>query len=75
MGAPNAFVCVGEAAAHQKVDLVLRHFGTQRGKDWFDRETFLGLMRLRGMECRAPDRYAEAFYVHKAVIGIPTTSR
>jgi LmbE family N-acetylglucosaminyl deacetylase len=75
LGAPNAFACVGEAAARQKVDLVLRHFGTQRGKDWFDRETFLGLMRLRGMECRAPERYAEAFYVLKAVIGIPATSR
>ena len=75
MGAPNAFVCVGETAARHKVDLVMRHFGTQRGKDWFDRETFLGLMRLRGMECRAPARYAEAFYLHKAVIGVPATSR
>jgi len=71
MGAPNAFVRVGESAARDKVDLVMNHFGTQRGKDWFDRETFLGLMRLRGMECRAPERYAEAFYVRKAVIGIP----
>jgi len=75
MGAPNAFICVGESAAQQKVDLVMRHFGTQRGKDWFDRETFLGLLRLRGMECRAPERHAEAFYIHKAVIGIPSTSR
>jgi LmbE family N-acetylglucosaminyl deacetylase len=74
-GAPNAFVCVDESAAHQKVDLIMRHFGTQRGKDWFDRETFLGLMRLRGMECRAPGRYAEGFYVHKTVIGIPSTTR
>jgi LmbE family N-acetylglucosaminyl deacetylase len=74
-GAPNAFVFIGESVARQKVDLVMRHFGTQRGKDWFDPETFLGLMRLRGMECRAPERYAEAFFVHKQVIGIPSTSR
>ena len=74
-GAPNAFVCVAETAAREKVDLVMRHFGTQRGKDWFDPETFLGLMRLRGMECRAPERYAEAFYVRKAVLGTPSTSR
>jgi len=74
-GAPNTFVCVGERAARQKVDLLMQHFGTQRGKDWFDQETFLGLMRLRGMECRAPERYAEAFFVHKTVIGIPSTSR
>jgi LmbE family N-acetylglucosaminyl deacetylase len=75
MGAPNAFVRVDESVALQKVDLVMNHFGTQRGKDWFDRETFLGLMRLRGMECRAPERYAEGFYLHKAVIGIPSKSR
>ena len=74
-GAPNAFVCVAETAAREKVDLVMRHFGTQRGKDWFDPETFLGLMRLRGMECRASERYAEGFYVRKAVLGTPSTSR
>jgi LmbE family N-acetylglucosaminyl deacetylase len=74
-GTPNAFVRVNESVAGQKVDLVMKHFGTQRGKDWFDRETFLGLMRLRGMECRAPERYAEGFYVHKAVIGIPSPRR
>ena len=43
-----------------------RHFGTQRSKDWFDAETFRGLARLRGMECRAPERFAEAFTARKA---------
>ena len=36
--------------------------GSQRSKQWFDAETFLGLARLRGIEYRAPDRYAEAFF-------------
>ena len=39
-------------------------YPSQRGRDWWDEETFLGLARLRGMECRA--RYAEAFYLHEA---------
>jgi hypothetical protein len=45
-------------------------FGTQRDKHWFTAETFMGLMRLRGMECRSQPGYAEAFYVRKAVIDI-----
>jgi len=65
LGQPNLYVPVSEKALHRKVDLLLSHFGTQRSKHWFDRETFLGLARLRGMECRAPDRYAEAFYARK----------
>jgi len=43
----------------------MSHFGSQRSKQWFDKETFQGLARLRGMECRAPERYAEAFYARK----------
>jgi hypothetical protein len=44
---------------------LISHFGSQGSKQWFDRETFLGLARLRGMECRAPERYAEAFFARK----------
>ena len=43
---------------------------TPRGsKDWFDADTFRGLARLRGMECRAPERRAEAFVLRKATLG------
>jgi hypothetical protein len=34
--------------------------------NWWDDEVFLGVARLRGMECRAP--YAEAFRCAKSVI-------
>ena len=37
-------------------------------KDWFDDETFMGLARLRGMECRAPDGFAEAFHARKLTV-------
>ena len=65
---PNAYVPLGAATLARKIELLLAHFGTQRSKDWFDAETFRGLARLRGMECRAPERYAEAFEVRKLLL-------
>jgi len=41
---------------------------SQTSKHWFDAETFMGLMRLRGLESNAPDRYAEAFYARKLAL-------
>ena len=66
----NVFVPITPAILEQKIDLLLTYFGTQRSKDWFDADTFRGLARLRGMECRAPERYAEAFVLRKAVLDI-----
>jgi LmbE family N-acetylglucosaminyl deacetylase len=65
MGQPNLYVPVPASTLKRKIDLLIRHFGSQRSKQWFDAETFLGLARLRGMECRAPERYAEAFFARK----------
>jgi LmbE family N-acetylglucosaminyl deacetylase len=68
MGQPNLYVPVSANALKRKIDLLISHFGTQRSKQWFDAETFLGLARLRGMECRAPERYAEAFFGRKLAL-------
>ncbi len=65
LGRPNVYVPVSAAIAEEKALLLERHFGTQRSKHWFDRETFLGLMRIRGLEAVAEERYAEAFYCRK----------
>jgi LmbE family N-acetylglucosaminyl deacetylase len=65
LGTPNVFVPIDEPTARRKVEHLERSFGSQRDKHWFTAETFLGLMRLRGMECRAPNGYAEAFYGRK----------
>jgi LmbE family N-acetylglucosaminyl deacetylase len=65
---PNVFSPVSTDLLDLKIRLLLRHFGTQRSKDWFDPEVFRGLARLRGMECRAVQGYAEAFFARKAVI-------
>jgi LmbE family N-acetylglucosaminyl deacetylase len=68
LGGPNFFVPLDREIARRKTAYLQKVFGTQRAKHWFDRETFSGLMRLRGMECRAPHGYAEAFYSRKVVI-------
>jgi LmbE family N-acetylglucosaminyl deacetylase len=65
LGQPNLYVPVSLGVLERKIDLLISHFGTQRSKQWFDRETFFGLARLRGIECGAPERYAEAFVARK----------
>jgi LmbE family N-acetylglucosaminyl deacetylase len=70
LGQPNVFVPLDKKICDSKVDFLMEAFQTQRSKRWFDPQTFLGLMRLRGMECNAPSGFAEAFYCRKAVIGI-----
>lgn len=68
LGRPNVYVPAREAIMERKIELLIAHFATQRSKDWFDADTFRGLARLRGMECRAPERFAEAFHVRKLVL-------
>ncbi len=71
LGQPNCFVPLTEVdSAHARSRYLKAAFGTQRDKHWFSAETFMGLMRLRGMECRAPGGYAEAFYGRKVVLSL-----
>lgn len=69
MGRPNVFVPLEEPMCKMKVDNLREAFESQHAKPWFQRETFLGLMRLRGMESNAPSGYAEAFHARKVTIG------
>jgi LmbE family N-acetylglucosaminyl deacetylase len=70
MGRPNTFVELEEWAFREKVDNLSTIFASQQSKSWFSSETFLGLMRLRGMESNASSGYAEAFYNRKTVIEV-----
>jgi LmbE family N-acetylglucosaminyl deacetylase len=70
LGRPNFYVPVSRSVALRKTTALLEVFGTQRSKDWFTEETFLGLMRLRGMECRAGEAYAEAFQARKIALSL-----
>ncbi|MCT8999399.1 PIG-L deacetylase family protein [Chelativorans intermedius] len=65
LAALNAYVPLSKDILERKIALLDGHFASQRSKDWFDAETFRGLARLRGMECRAPEHYAEAFMMRK----------
>ena len=69
LGRPNVFVPLAAGVVEEKLALLEQHFPSQAAKHWYDRETFLGLMRLRGMEAVAPDRFAEAFTCRKLVLG------
>jgi LmbE family N-acetylglucosaminyl deacetylase len=68
MGRPNLFVPLEAPFYEHKIDYLFQAFESQRAKRWFDRETFLGLMRIRGLEANAPSGYAEAFHARKVVI-------
>ncbi len=65
LGRPNFYVPLDATLLDRKIEYLLQHFATQRSKDWFDAETFRGLARLRGMECRSPSGYAEAYVAPK----------
>lgn len=66
MSRPWVYVPLSAKIARRKVELLHKCFPSQTHRDWWDDEVFLGLARLRGMECRAP--YAEAFRCAKSVI-------
>jgi LmbE family N-acetylglucosaminyl deacetylase len=70
LGRPNLFVPATGRMARRKSRLILSTFASQRDKHWFTEDAFLGLMRLRGVECASPTGYAEAFYARKTVLGL-----
>jgi LmbE family N-acetylglucosaminyl deacetylase len=67
LGRPNLFVPLEAPLYERKVDGLFEAFQSQHAKPWFDRQTFLGLMRIRGMESNSPSGYAEAFFCRKLV--------
>ncbi len=68
LGHPNVFFPLDEAQARRKAAGILACYPSQAGKTWMDEQAFLSLLRLRGMECNAPGRYAEAFHCRKLVV-------
>ncbi|HVT47331.1 MAG TPA: PIG-L deacetylase family protein [Vicinamibacterales bacterium] len=65
LGQPNVYVPVTAAQARRKVATLLRVYGTQTHRDWFSTETFMAMLRLRGLECRSPSGLAEGFHGRK----------
>ena len=65
---PNVYVELDEALIEEKARLLDEVFGSQRDRHWFSRETFVGLARVRGVECRSSGGYAEGFVGRKLVL-------
>ncbi|WP_167474707.1 PIG-L deacetylase family protein [Nocardia arthritidis] len=64
--APTVFQPLPVDLAEEKARLLLKHYPSQADRAWFDAQSFLGLSRLRGVQCRAP--HAEAFVLAKATV-------
>src|SRR5262249_28812774 len=65
LATPNFYVPLRAEHVRTKLDLLSQHFESQQLKHWYERETFLGLMRIRGTECHVAG-HAEGFHCRKA---------
>jgi LmbE family N-acetylglucosaminyl deacetylase len=63
---PNVFHPLSSEVAAEKARLLQKYYPSQAAHDWFDEEAFLGLARVRGVQCRST--YAEAFVMEKATL-------
>lgn len=68
LGQPNVFVPLEQEICREKARSIRRYFLSQSNKHWLSEDTFLGLMRLRGIECASETKYAEAFYGRKLTL-------
>jgi LmbE family N-acetylglucosaminyl deacetylase len=68
LGRPNLFVPLDRELCQRKIATLLEEFPSQRDKPWFTEDTFWALLRLRGLECNSPSRFAEAFHASKIVV-------
>jgi LmbE family N-acetylglucosaminyl deacetylase len=65
LGSPNVFSPLKTSTCQKKADFLQQAFRTQALKQWFSNDTFLALMRLRGVEACSSTGFAEAFYGRK----------
>ena len=63
---PTVFHPFESEIAEEKARLLLKHYPSQAGHDWFDEQAFLGLTRLRGVHCR--NQHAEGFMLEKVTV-------
>ena len=68
LGNPNCFVNIEREIATKKLELLSKHYTSQRDKQWFGDNLFMAMMRIRGIECNAAQGLAEAFYSRKAML-------
>lgn len=64
---PGVFCSIPSDVVDLKIRTLMDCYPTQRTHQWFDEDLFRGVMRLRGIECNSPTRFAEAFHARKLV--------
>lgn len=64
----NLYVPLDEPTAQHKLDHLATAFPSQADRDWYGADTFKAILRLRGIESRAPSGLAEAFLARKLVL-------
>jgi LmbE family N-acetylglucosaminyl deacetylase len=69
LSSPNCFVPLDGNTCARKIKYICDVFQSEANKAWLTEDTFRAMLRLRGVECAAPDQYAEAFYSRKFVLG------
>jgi LmbE family N-acetylglucosaminyl deacetylase len=69
---PNLYVPIRASDARTKIEALLKSYASQAGRDWFTPDTFLALLRMRGLECRSPSGLAEAFHARKLLFTVRT---
>ncbi len=68
LGNPNLFVPLSKQHAGAKLEMLDRYFTSQRQRRWFSSETFMAMMRVRGMQAASPSGLAEGFYAPKCLL-------
>lgn len=68
LGQPNLFAPLARSTCERKISNILDAFKTESRKAWMTQDTFWATLRLRGVECAAPDGYAEAFHCRKITL-------
>ncbi|HEX3354994.1 MAG TPA: PIG-L deacetylase family protein [Terriglobales bacterium] len=68
LGSPNCFIPLNREVCERKIKHICDVFQTQSNKAWLTEDTFQAILRLRGVECSAPDKFAEAFYCRKLIL-------
>lgn len=69
LGTPNCFVPLDRELCERKIEYIRDVFRSEANKAWLTEDTFQAILRLRGVECAAAGKYAEAFYCRKFVLG------
>jgi len=68
IGNPNVYIPLDGAICNRKMDIILTSFKSQKARDWFTRDTFSSIHRIRGVEARAEGGYSEGFYCRKMIL-------